>query len=150
MSHPLVRRRCADAALEICRHNLIDRKARPKACRRLVLLSDVDAQRLLGALKIMFNTACALAIRSVSDDPNCALAGLTFAPSLLACALLEHESGREETAHDFNISAMADSVTRILPATRLVCKRPLLISVRREVTVSWPPGKKRATACFSV
>jgi hypothetical protein len=46
--------------------------------------------------------------------------------------------------------AMARSVTKSLPATLATSSLPFLISVRNDVTVMPPLGKKRAAASFKV
>ena len=110
-----------------------------------VLVADVAGECFFCASTVVLMAARADASRSISDDPD----------GLVRRALsLEVKSGAFPDARhreqDSNISAMAVSVTRNLPATSATRKRPFRISVRNERTVIFPPGKNRSTASFSV
>src|SRR5262245_6292268 len=82
--------------------------------------------------------------RSVSDLPDVAAWG---------SAETQVETwglGSTGHRHFSNISAIARSETRNLPATSVTDKRPFLISVRSDRTVTCPPGKKSSTASCNV
>jgi hypothetical protein len=96
-----------------------------------VFLREVLGEGFFSSAAISFAAACANLSLSVEDDPD----------RLSAFALSEVEAGGF-SGDASNISAMAASVTKILPATRATRKRPLRISVLSEAIVSGPFGKK--------
>jgi hypothetical protein len=107
--------------------------------RGLVFLGDVARERSLSACKVAFAAACANLVVSVADDPD----GVASGP------LSEIEAGSFGAArHRSIIPLRSDSVTKDLPAMRVMRNRPRRASVRNESAVS--AGLMRAAASFSV
>src|SRR5262245_24204752 len=123
--------------LEVRGHHFVDQEfVRGKRTRRPVLLRDVTGESFVRPLSIVLAAARADPKRSVSDLPDVAarISAETQVETWGLCS-----TGHR---HFSNISAIALSETRNLPATSVTDKRPFLISVRSDRTVTCLPGKK--------
>ena len=127
-------------------NNFVDEEfRRRKRTGRFVFLSNVTRERFFSCASVVLATSRADFNLSVSDDPHMMARGLSSLEiKPWGFSLLWH------TRQDSNISAIALSDTKNLPATSVTRKRPFLISVRNDGTVMCPPGKKRSIASCSV